>query len=222
MQTLLLSADDLASLATRVYVRLRDAIAEGRLVAGERLSERGLAESFGVSPAPVRDALHRLEAEGLVTTLPRRGSFVADLGPAKLRQMGRLRAALEGVAAGFAAEQATPVQAAALRRHLHAVRDATQAGDLAALAAANDALHAAILAIADHAVLARHLEALRGYDHVTRRRILAAAPEEPRRALREHAGIVSAIRRGDAARAEARMRAHTLRSLSQIVEDTKS
>ena len=87
---------------------------------------------------------------------------------------------------------------------------------------ANDALHAAILAIADHTVLARHLEALRGYDHVMRRRILAADPEEPRRALREHAGIVAAIRRGDAARAEARMRAHTLRSLNLIVEDTKT
>ena len=216
-----LSSEEVASLAQRVYVRLRDAIADGRLKAGERLSERGLAEALGVSPAPVRDALHRLEAEGLVHTQPRRGSFVADLGPAKLRQMGRLRAALEGVAAAFAAEQATPAQRAGLRDHLRAMRAATEAADLPALAEANDALHAAILAIADHAVLSRHLQALRGYDHVTRGRILAASPEEPRRALREHAGIVAAIRRGDAARAEARMRAHTLRSLSVIMEDPK-
>lgn len=208
-----LSADDLVPLAQRVHARLQAAIAAGDLAPHTRLSERGLAEALGVSPAPVRDALRRLEAEGLVHTHPRRGSFVADLGPDQLRQLGRIRAALEGLAAAFAAERATPTGAAALRAQLAPMRAATEAQDLPALAGANDALHAAILALAGNAVLSRTLQSIRGYDALTRARILAARPEEPGRALREHAAIVAAIRRGDARAAEARMRAHTLRSL---------
>jgi DNA-binding GntR family transcriptional regulator len=217
-----LSLTELAPLAEHVHTRLRDAIANGSLAPQTRLSERGLAEKLGVSPAPVRDALRRLEAEGMVHTHPRRGSFVADMGPHRLRQMGRIRAALEGMAAAFAAEQATPADAAALRAHLRSMRAATAAGDLVALATANDALHAAILGIAGNAVLNRSLQSLRGYDHLTRNRILAARPEEPRRALREHSAIVAAIRRGDAASAEARMRAHTLRSLSLVLPEDPS
>jgi len=209
-----LSIADLAPLAQRVHARLREAIASGSLAPHARLSERGLAEMLGVSAAPVRDALRRLEAEGLVHTHPRRGSFVADLGPDQLRQLGRIRAALEGLAAGFAAERASKAEAEQLQAHLAPMRDATRTQDLPALAEANDALHAAILAIAGNAVLTRTLQSIRGYDELTRTRILAARPEEPGRALREHAGIVAAIRRGDAAAAETRMRAHTLRSMT--------
>lgn len=209
-----LSEADLAPLAQRVHARLREAIAAGSLAPHAKLSERGLAEMLGVSPAPVRDALRRLEAEGLVHTHPRRGSFVADLGSDQLRQLGRIRASLEGLAAAFAAERATAADAAGLRAKLTPMSEATEAGDLPALAAANDALHAAILAIAGNAVLTRTLQSIRGYDALTRARILAARPQEPGRALREHAGIVAAIRRGDAATAEARMRAHTLRSMN--------
>lgn len=214
-----LSRTELAPLAEHVHARLRDAIADGSLAPETRLSERGLAEQLGVSPAPVRDALRRLEAEGLVHTQPRRGSFVADMGPRRLRQMGRIRAALEGMAAAFAAEQAGPAEIAALRAQLRIMREATLAGDLPALALANDGLHAAILAIAGNAMLERSLRSLRGYDQLTRDRILAARPQEPRRALREHGAIVAAIRRGDAAAAEARMRAHTLRSLALVLKE---
>ncbi len=217
-----LSEDDLAPLASRVHARLREAIANGSLAPHARLSERGLAEMLGVSPAPVRDALRRLEAEGLVHTHARRGSFVADLGPDQLRQLGRIRAALEGLAAAFAAERATEEEAAGLQAHLAPMRVATETRDLPALAAANDALHAAILAIAGNAVLTRTLQSIRGYDALTRDRILAARPQEPGRALREHAGIVAAIRRGDPARAEARMRAHTLRSMDLALPPTKA
>ena len=103
-----LSQSETASLSERVYRRLRDAIAMGSLAPRTRVSERGLAARLGVSPAPVRESLRRLEMEGLVVTLPRRGTLVADFGPSQLEEMGRIRVALEAVAAGLAARNATP------------------------------------------------------------------------------------------------------------------
>ncbi|MFT8243830.1 GntR family transcriptional regulator [Roseomonas sp. BN140053] len=209
-----LTEADTASLADRVYRRLRDAIVDGTLAPGARVPERSLAASLGVSTAPVRDALRRLDAEGLVVTLPRRGTVVADFGEAQLEQMGRIRVALEAVAAEFAARRAGPADIAALSAQLAAMRDATGRGDADTLAAANERFHAAVHALADNPFLSHTLRALRGYEQVGRRRSLAA-PGELRRALREHAALLAALRRGDPERAGARMRAHGLRSLQQ-------
>ncbi|UFN49467.1 GntR family transcriptional regulator [Roseomonas sp. OT10] len=209
-----LTLEDTASLADRVYLRLRDAIVAGALAPHSRVSERQLAASLGVSAAPVRDALRRLETEGMVVTQPRRGTLVADFGPVQIEQMGRIRVALEAVAAGFAARRVTPAEIAALRAQLVAMRDATRSGDAEAVAEANGQFHAMLHAVADNAFLTQTLRGLRGYESVGRRRILTT-DSEMRRALREHAALLAALRRGDSALAEARMRAHGLRSLQQ-------
>ena len=93
------TVDDTLSLTERAYRRLRDSIADGTLPAGSRISERSLAGALGISAQPVREALRRLAAAGIVLTLPRRGTVVAEFGPERLAEMGRIRAALEGVAA---------------------------------------------------------------------------------------------------------------------------
>ncbi|EFH12429.1 GntR family transcriptional regulator, partial [Teichococcus cervicalis] len=95
------AAEDVMSLAERAYRRLRDAIVDGSLPGGEKLSERSLAQSLGISAQPVREALHRLEAEGMVVTLPRRGTLVAEFGARRLAEMGLMRVALEGTAASL-------------------------------------------------------------------------------------------------------------------------
>ncbi|MCQ4160800.1 GntR family transcriptional regulator [Roseomonas sp. GC11] len=208
-----LPAEELISLAERAYRRLRDAIVDGSLPGGERLSERSLAQSLGISAQPVREALRRLEAEGMVVTLPRRGTLVAEFGPERLAEMGLIRVALEGSAAALAARRAGAADIARLRARLLAMRAATEAGNITALAEANEAFHAEIDTLAGNAFLLRSLQALRAYDHFGRLRALRATPQEPRRAWREHAAILSAIRRRDPERAEARMRAHVTRSL---------
>ncbi|WP_256021121.1 GntR family transcriptional regulator [Roseomonas sp. GC11] len=206
--------EDARPLAERVHVVLREAIATGLLPPGYRLSERGLAGALGVSAQPVREAMRRLEAEGLVETRPRSGSAVTPQPRARLAEMGRIRAALEGVAAGFAARHATPEDLRVLRERLAAMRAATEAGDAAALRLANEAFHTALLAISDNDVLARGLQALRAYDHIGRARVLAADDGQPRLALAEHAAILDAVAAGDEVVAEERMRAHALRSLA--------
>ncbi len=209
---------DLRSLAARAYERIREAIVAGTLAPGARISERGLATALDISAQPVREALRRLEAEGMVESRPRSGTYVADLGQARLWEVGLIRAALEGVAAGLAARRATAGDHAALRARLLAIDLATRGGDADAVLAANEALHDAIHAAAGSADVARVHEGLRAYDHLSRHRVLATE-EERALARLEHAAIVAAIIAGDAGAAESAMRAHAQRSLSVAFPD---
>ncbi|MCS6931428.1 MAG: GntR family transcriptional regulator [Acetobacteraceae bacterium] len=201
------------TLADRVAAWLRAAIVGHGFPSGAKLSERGLAALLGVSPMPVREALRRLEEEGMVETRPRSGRRVADLSPARLREIGLARAAVEGIAALLAAERASAEDRKALRQALAEVRAATRSGDADRVKAANEDLHAAIHRAARSPDLARLLAGFAAYDHMTRRAVLDTA-EERARALREHAAIVEAILAEDGQAAEAAMRAHALRSLA--------
>ena len=207
-----LAASNDPPLAERAYLRLREAIVDGTLAAGSKISERSLAAALGISPQPVREALRRLEGEGMVDSRPRSGTFVAELTPARLAEIGHIRAALEGAATGIAARRATPADIAALRARLAAIRSATALGDAAALAEANDSFHRTLHAITGNAFLIRSLQALRAYFHVGSRRVLGGE-EQFRQAQAEHAAIVEAIAAGEADRAEDLMQAHALRSL---------
>lgn len=209
-----LSPDETLSLAERAYRRLRKAIVAGSLAAGARISERSLAAALGISAQPVREALRRLEAEGMVVTLPRRGTVIAEFGPERLTDMSRIRIALEGVAAALAARHATEAELEALEAQLATIRAATASCDTATLAEANAQFHGLIHAASGNALLIRSLDALRAYEHFGRLRALASSISEPSRALREHVALLAALRRRDPELAEARMRAHMLRSLT--------
>lgn len=201
------------SLGEQAFRRLRDAIIQGALPPGRKISERGLAAAFGISAQPVREALRRLEREGLVVTLPRSGTVVAELGPGHLAELGRIRAALEGVAAALAAERLDEAGLKALTALLHRMAEGTATGDTAALDAANEEFHGRIHQAAGNAFLTRSLASLRAYDHRGQHRPVGSTPRDLPKALAEHRGIVAAFKRRDAALAEARMRGHVLRSL---------
>jgi DNA-binding GntR family transcriptional regulator len=211
--TLPLAEDDTLSLGEQAFRRLREAIIRGALPAGSKISERGLATRLGISAQPVREALRRLEREGLVVTLPRSGTVVAEVGPGQLAELGRIRAALEGVAAALAAERLDHEGLARLAGLLRRMEAGTAAGDAAALDAANEEFHALIHAAAGNAFLARSLGSLRAYDHAGTHRAVGSTPRDLPKSLAEHKAIVAAFRRRDPALAEARMRQHVLRSL---------
>lgn len=207
-----LHQDDPPTLAERAYLSLREAIIDGTLVPGAKLSERSLALMLGVSPQPVREALRRLESEGMAETRSRSGTYVADLSVDRLLDMGRIRSALEGVAAGIAARRRTSVDIAALRARLAAIEAATADGDERRIAAANAALHQTLHVITGNALLIRSLEAVNAYYHISTRRILMRK-NEVFASLAEHSGIVAAVIAGNPMEAEALMRAHTSRSV---------
>lgn len=208
-----IAAEDTLSLGERAYRRLRESIVRGMLPAGRKISERSLATELGISAQPVREALRRLEQDGMVVTLPRRGTVVAEVGPAQLAELGRIRAALEGVACALAAERIDDAALAGLRGILARMEAGTAAADAEALDEANEEFHALIHRATGNLFLIRSLASLRAYDHLGRHRAVGSTPRDLPKALAEHQGIVVALKRRDAALAEARMRQHVLRSL---------
>ena len=208
-----LAEEDTLSLAERAYRRLRNSIVQGALAAGGRISERSLATALGISAQPVREALRRLEQDGMVVTLPRRGTVVGQFRPGTAGRDGPHPRRAEGAAAALAAGRADAAALAALDAQLQAMRDATAAGRPELVSEANERFHALIHKATDNVFLIRSLAALRAYDHFGRVRALNATPKELPRALREHAGILAALQARDPDAAETRMRAHVLRSL---------
>src|SRR5919202_6686418 len=98
------------SLQEKVYDHLKQAILAGEIQPGERLLETRLAKSLGVSRIPVREAIRKLEREGLIVAFPRRGVYASSLSPRDVDEVYAVRAVLEGLAARLAAEHRTEEQ----------------------------------------------------------------------------------------------------------------
>lgn len=99
--------DNYKPLREIVFETLREAIIQGNFEPGERLMEIQLAEELGVSRTPVREAIRKLELEGFVVLMPRKGAYVAGVSHKEIADVFEVRAALEALAAGLAAERAT-------------------------------------------------------------------------------------------------------------------
>lgn len=100
-----INLDNYKPLRDIVFENLRTAILEGDLKAGQRLMEMQLAEQLGVSRTPIREAIRKLELEGLVVMLPRKGAYVANMSFKDLIDVLEIRASLEGLAASLATER---------------------------------------------------------------------------------------------------------------------
>lgn len=191
------------SLADRAYDRFRDALRRGTLSPGQRVLETEIAEAFGMSRTPVREAIRRLQAEGLVAQLPGRGLCVAQYDHAEVDELYVMREALEGTAARLAAANAGRPDIGLLQRMVE-----EEAGLPAeALAEHNRRFHRALHQAAHNRYLLRSLSALSDA-------LLLLGPttlDRPGRAAKarkEHAKIVAAIAARDEAGAEAAARAH--------------
>jgi DNA-binding GntR family transcriptional regulator len=196
--------------AERVANDLRAGILHGRLAAGARLGEVELAERLGVSRTPVREALTRLAAEGLVEIVPNRGARVATWTVAELEGVFDLRVSLEPRLAGLAAGAATDADVAALDELAHrmiAVGSPGPRQDLDALVPLNRAFHDRLVALADHPTLATALAAAI-HPPIVRRNFHTYDEASLRRSLAHPAVIVAALRAGDPVWAQAVMTAH--------------
>ena len=107
---------------------LRDAIRKGVLAPGERLMEIQLAEELGVSRTPVREAIRKLELEGYVIMMPRRGTYVANLSIRDVNEVFEIRTSLDSLASGLAAERITDEELEHLQRLLVSIRNSRLVG----------------------------------------------------------------------------------------------
>ncbi len=199
-----IGADHIA-LREQVLSELRRRIVDGDYAQGERLTENRLADDFGVSRNPVREALRVVESEGFVEILPRRGAVVATLDDTAIRDLFAVRKQLETLAAGLAAERATEDDVARLRALLAEANAATDAEDFARVAELNSALHVAVIDISGNRWLASLSSAM--YHHVHWVFRVGAAQRAPH-SWEEHIRLVDAIAAGDAEAAVAAANAH--------------
>ena len=189
------------------YESLRAAIVSGRLQPNERLVEADLIPMLHASRTAVRTALVRLVQEGLVEHEPNRGAKVRLVDEHEAAEILETRMVLEGLAARYAAQNATKAQVAELRGVIQEMRSLLDAGDLVAASEVNATLHAQLLEIAGHRTVSRLVATLSSQlVRFQYRTILAPGRAEQSHA--EHRAIVEAVANGDSDAAERAVRQH--------------
>ncbi len=199
--------DGSGSQSTRAYNALRQAILTSDLAPGHPLLEIEISEHLGVSRTPVREAIRKLAADGLVEVIPYKGAFVKALSRQEVGQIYETAEGLEGMVAKLAAQRATPDQAEALLEQIRRMRSAFEAGDTEMLIEADDRFHLMMHEMAANPHLARTLERL--HERVHRVRFLTARAFANRSiSIDEHEQTAQAIAAGDAEAARATTQQH--------------
>jgi DNA-binding GntR family transcriptional regulator len=189
------------------YAALHAAIVAGELSPGERLIEEELAEQLGLSRGAVRGAILRLGHEGLVVRERNRGARVRRFTLDEAVEILEARAALESLAAGYAALRRTDDEAGELQTLVDEMARLYESGELLAISERNAVLHRRILEVSGHEV-ARDICARLNSQVVRFQFRTVLAPGRPQKSLAEHQRIVTAVAAGDRTGAEEAMRAH--------------
>jgi len=198
---------DVRSLRDIAYGDIRDAILEGTLAPGQRVKERDVAAQMGISTTPVKEALRRLEQEGLVVSQPRRGAVVSRLVQIPVEEIEEIRGVLEAIAARLAAERMTDAERDRLRvlteemtrLTVEMSEPETRIDEVAEF-------HRLIRKASRNDFIVRFVDTLTPFERVHRKEYLD--PAEARRILEEHQRICEVLLDRDAAAAERLMLEH--------------
>jgi DNA-binding GntR family transcriptional regulator len=205
------AGSDARSLAEVACDEIRRAIREGRIATGAHLTEVDIAGWLGMSRTPVREAMRRLQSEGLLLNQPFRGALVMRLDVEDMRQMFAVRELLEPAATAACAVRASNAEIVVLREIL--ARESRLLGDPAALIPINREFHNLILEAARNQFLSRAIAAVYSLIPLLGDSNLLDKPHA-REAHAQHLAIVEAIAGRDAKRAETLSREHVRHSLS--------
>lgn len=176
---------------------LRDAIISGELKPGERLMEIHYAKKLGVSRTPFREAIHKLEQEGLVIVLPRRGAQVSHLSEKDIIDVLEIRASLDSLAAQLAAQRIELQDLQELEAIAMEFNENTETGDIQPLIASDVRFHEVIYKAAGNSRLLSIHTGLK--DQIHRFRVLYLKDySSPKSLAEEHMQILNAIKQGNA------------------------
>lgn len=195
------------TLAREAYRALRSAILDRRLIPGQKLIVRVLAEDLGLSPTPIKEALAALEREGLVTAVPHRGYFVPRITFQDVEELYALREVIEGLAARLAAERLDERLIAQLDRLLAQQRAAVRESKVERYGDLDLTFHRNLREASGNRRLSRVGDSFGGQIRL----LISTSAKLPGRlsaSLQEHIFVVEAVRRRDPAAAEAAMRHH--------------
>ena len=187
-----LKLDNFKPLRDVVFETLREAIIKGVLKPGERLMENQLAENMGVSRTPVREAIRKLELEGFVNVISRKGTYVSELSYKDVHEIYEIRATLESLACGLAAERATASEIEEMERYLIEENDYLYHEDILLTVKTDIGLHELIYKATRNEKIMGIMNNLK--EHLYRLRCTSITlPGRKKRSLIEHQGIVDAI-----------------------------
>ena len=190
-----------------VFNTLRQAILKGELKPGERLMEIQLAEKLGVSRTPIREAIRKLELEGLVLMIPRRGAEVAKISEKSLRDVLEVRRSLEELAIELACQRMTEADLKDLEDAQNTFREAVDAGNAMEIAESDEAYHDVIYNCTRNMRLVQILNNLR--EQMYRYRLEYIKDADKRQILMiEHEKILNALRGRHLPEARAAVREH--------------
>jgi DNA-binding GntR family transcriptional regulator len=210
--------DDLKTIPERIFCQLREAIVEGRIPAGSKISEADLAQTYGISRGPLREAISQLAAVGLVERRPNVGARVIELSSKQLLDIFHVREALEGMAARQAAMHMSPADVARLHQTLkqHGEQMREEGGNQYFQQSGDLDFHFQIVLGSGNERLVRLLCHDLYYLVRLYRYQFGMRSQRGPAALAEHQHIVEAISRGDGEMAELLMRAHIRASRENV------
>ncbi|MDN6179918.1 MAG: GntR family transcriptional regulator [Halomonas subglaciescola] len=208
------------TLAERVFHQLQGAIVRGELAPGSKITEPGLATTYGISRGPLREAMRRLEAHRLIERVPHVGARVVKLTMPELLELFDVREALESMAARLAAAYMTPEEIAGLRDVLavHESQSDLQRGEAYYQREGDLDFHYRIVQGSHNRMLVNLLCDDLYYLVRLYRTQFSASGARPHKAFVEHHRIVDAIEAGDAELAELLMRRHVAASRANVAE----
>ena len=188
--------DEYMPLKELVFTTLKKAIIKGELQPGDRLMELQLAEKMGVSRTPIREAIHKLSREGLVTLIPRKGAEVAGMSRKTLNDVLTVRKDLELLAFRLAFENIDKEQLLSLEKRMKAFENAVDTGDILQMVDTDEQFHMVIYDAASNNKLADILGNLR--DSMYRYRLEYLKDAVYRKRLeKEHRALVDCIKNRD-------------------------
>jgi DNA-binding GntR family transcriptional regulator len=203
-------------LGTRVYHAVVESIVGGNMEFGSPLRPDVIARQLDVSTTPVREALHRLEGDGLAVKIPNRGWFVREFTSSQIRELYEMRATLECFGVRLACQRITPGELSALDALQQAGEAGLLAGDMERYRIYNRDLHAAIMGAARHGCLTTVMGQLRLQSELLMAKTIRISGR-PIRAIEEHRRILDATTRRDSDAAAALMEQHILSAVEDIV-----
>ena len=195
--------------------QIRNEIIKGHYAPGQRLRLRDLAAEFNISTQPVRDALSELEAEGLITSEPRRGAVVTQLSPADLQDIYDIRSTLEAMATRFAVPQLNAERLETLEQLIEEMDQ--HMGEIIELVRLNFEFHTTLYEAANRKHLCELIETLRHRtEHYLHAYMIDLGGMPP--AQEEHRAVVAACRQGDTELAANIMYEHVAKAGQGIIE----
>lgn len=201
-----------------VFEQVRRRIVEGELAAGVKIDQQALADEFGTSRMPVREALRRLDADGFVTLIPRRGAVVTHLDETEIEQIYEMRAVLEGLAARLALPDVTNRMVAEME---HVLQVMPQVHDVHEWVALNSAFHEKLIEACNRRLLLEEIRRRRRQCEPLIRLYIGFLHRDET-AQRQHEAILDACRRQAGEELEALLREHLVQTGRGIAEGIRA